>query len=186
MQGTLFDVSPFPEERGLSTSPYRVVYAGSEELKVSLEDYDVMVGSKWRANKDGYPQTGLKKRTRRTLGVSQITWMSHQLVMFLVDRELYWSKMASGYTIDHIYGDRFDCRRDQLRYLTRSDQARNRNRFKGRYPGVYRSGSRWRANVAYKNQRFARGFPDEASAIRWAEQVRAELESGESPEGGNP
>ena len=113
-------------------------------------------GEKWRPIRGGrYVGTGGSKSVvaihRRIMGLSK----------------------GDGKFVDHINGDRFDNRRQNLRVITVAENAQNRVCSGGssQYRGVYRFRNVWRAKVNGKHLGL---FDDELEAARVAAAYRRE------------
>lgn len=83
--------------------------------------------------------------------------------------------------VDHINGNGLDCRRENLRIATRTENARNRRFTKNKtgYMGVYKVVDRYQASVRINGKNKSLGYfktPEEASEAR---EAFARLEFGE-------
>ena len=69
--------------------------------------------------------------------------------------------IPKGFVVDHINGDPLDCRRENLRVVTPSVNARNRrpNRTPtaSRFMGVWKKGNRFRADIMVEGKKIALG-----------------------------
>lgn len=79
--------------------------------------------------------------------------------------------LSSDVDVDHIDGNKFDCRRDNLRTATRAQNQANRDASKNRrYKGVYRSQTptpRWVAKITVGGeQRYLGSFSTPEAAAR--------------------
>lgn len=94
------------------------------------EDYDRVSQFTWRVRPDGYAQ--------RTWGEEGATkhQLLHRFVMNAKEDEL----------VDHENGDRWDCRKENLRVATYSQNGANRKSINA-WRGIFQDGNRWKARI---------------------------------------
>lgn len=105
-----------------------------ESFKVDREDYGTVSRYRWVTNAAGYFVTSLGKRNKHIF--------LHQLVL----------KPPEGKIVDHIDGDKTNCRKENLRLCTYKENAWNStlsSTNKCGYKGVYWASDRkkWRAEI---------------------------------------
>lgn len=92
----------------------------------------------WRLNRGGYVVRSAR------LGDARKTQLLHRVIM----------RAPGGRIVDHVNGDRLDCRRSNLRFATQRENSRNahstRNQKRGQFKGIYwdKSCQKWRAEIA--------------------------------------
>lgn len=96
-----------------------------QKIRLSPEDIGVAGEHQWSLGDNGYP------RTRTLTRELDVTIWLHQVVL-----EAAGGPRKSGYVADHINGVRTDCRRENLRWVTRSQNAQNRGVRRGSFTGV--------------------------------------------------
>ena len=118
---------------------------------VSDEDVDKVRPYRWYL-KDGYAVTSIQyKRVKM-----------HHLIM---------GKPPKGLEIDHANRNRLDNRRENLRFLTRSQNAKNREAGKG----IRQRGSKWEAYIQVDNkQKYLGMFENSAEARETYLQAKKE------------
>lgn len=94
------------------------------------EDHERVSHFAWRLRPDGYIQR---------------TWvedgqMKHELLHRFIMRA------KDGEIVDHENGDRWDCRKENLRVATYSQNGANR-RLEGVWKGIFQDGNRWKARI---------------------------------------
>jgi len=126
---------------------------------VDADDVDIVAGRRWysvESRGTRYAKTGKNSRMHRMiLGVSDPTIV-----------------------VDHINGDGLDNRRSNLRQVDVTANVQNRQRSKsgGRCPGVYREGSKWRAQVTVNYTKHNLGFFElEDDAIKAVNSFRESI-----------
>jgi hypothetical protein len=74
-------------------------------------------------------------------------WYAKRIQNIMLHREIM--QAPDGVEVDHINGNTLDCRKDNLRLVTRRENSLNRKAVYAAsgYRGVYSSGSRWRAII---------------------------------------
>ena len=129
---------------------------------VSPEDADRVLEHTWRL----HTGTGY---ARRSVGRAPI--YLHRWLMGLVP--------GDGLEVDHENRCKLDCRRRNLRVVTRAQNGQNVGSHRdaaSEHRGVRRGGRGWRAEVYVAGHRYYLGmFTDELDAARAAEAARAEL-----------
>lgn len=133
---------------------------------VDAEKYAQVSAFKWYRNNDGYVI-----RIKRH-GNSRETIYLHRFIVGL--------KKGDPRIVDHINGNRLDCRMSNLRIISIKDNNQNRANQKGarsRYRGVHwdKQKRKWRAEHYLNGRRYHLGFfdsEDEAGAVaaRWRKQ----------------
>lgn len=120
-----------------------------EEIQVSDSDYPKLAKQVWHINDHGYPYF--------------IWYSGRRSNKFTMHTEVLPSK--KGFVVDHIDNDRLNCQRENLRYLTHAQNARNRRKFAGasKYKGVVKMpDGKYRAQITHKYRQFIIGrFPKE-------------------------
>lgn len=93
-------------------------------------------------------------------------------------------KPKAGEIVDHINGDRLDCRRANMRNCSPSINTSNQHtatKNKHGYRGVYRRGKSYRSEIYYLGKHYALGtFKTPAAAHRAYLKAKALLHSGKS------
>jgi len=120
--------------------------------KIDLEDVDKIKNYKWYQGSSGYAQSDNVEGKRILL---------HKFLM-----------KSEGFDyIDHINSDKLDNRKDNLRYVTGSENNYNReysSNFENENIGIYYSKSKalWETYIGYKNKKiYLGGFKDKKDAI---------------------
>jgi len=131
---------------------------GFINIKVSASDYDYLTRWSWNLNHpNGYP-----RRSSRQDGKYKTIYLHRQL--------LGWHDKLPE--IDHINGDRWDYRIENLRFCTHSENASNRMNTNNRtgYVGVTQRGNKWIARLKREGKRIWLGThstpEDAAEAIK--------------------
>lgn len=113
--------------------------------KVALVDdgnFEYLSQFKWHAAKDKHIFYAKRNITRAD--GSQRTLKLHQVIL----------PPKKGFITDHENGDGLDCQKQNLRYATRLQNARNRithvKRKTGKYKGVYWDRNKWRVIIKRK------------------------------------
>jgi len=68
------------------------------------------------------------------------------------------TKAKQGEKVDHINGDTLDDRPENLRICTHKQNMRNMKVPEGRYKGISKVGSKWRAKIADEERRLHLGY----------------------------
>lgn len=130
--------------------------------QVSDEDLEAVLAHKWYL-KDGYPSTRLTRSKHTTL---------HSFLM---------GPAPAGMVVDHVNRDRLDNRRENLRFVTRSQNCLNFTKRKAQATSKHRGvcwdkgKEKWRAQLMVDGKRvFCGMFDDEDEAGRAVELKRAE------------
>jgi hypothetical protein len=116
-----------------STDFIEVPLTRGAKAKVSPQDAERVLAHKW-CYIPPYAGRSIKKGA---------TWSTQRLHQFILPVE-------EGMDVDHINGDKLDCRRENLRSASRSENQLNRKaRGKSQYPGVWYdpSRNRWAAGI---------------------------------------
>jgi len=102
----------------------------------------------------------------------------------LVWERMMEAKLPWGFLIDHINGDKLDCRRSNLRLATRSDNEANKKKRRGNTTSKYKGVSKiatakkypWRATITKEKRQTALGtFATEWEAAEAYNQAALEL-----------
>lgn len=120
-----------------------------EEIQVSDADYPKLSKQIWHINDHGY---------------AYFIWYSgRKSYKYTMHTEVLPSK--KGFVVDHEDNNRLNCQRENLRYLTYAQNARNRRKFAGtsKYKGVVKMpDGKFRAQITHKYRQFIIGrFPKE-------------------------
>lgn len=80
---------------------------------------------------------------------------------------------GSGIEIDHINRNPLDCRKENLRICTRSQNLANRKNWTGNYKGVSKQGNKWRAQIKVNKKATYLGLfkTEEEAALRYNEEA---------------
>lgn len=134
---------------------------------ISAKDYDKVKGYSWRAGWNGahthvYACTNVRLATGK-----RYTLRMHRLLV----------GAKPGQTVDHIDNDTLNNRRNNLRFVTRSQNIRNsrKTRNKTGYRGVSQEGNQFCARVQINGRRVRLGWyktASKASKVYDAEQAR--------------
>jgi len=128
---------------------------GTRVATVSDEDFDKVKSKNWHLHKKGYPVTAFKRVTGK--------WTNIPMHRFLLPPK-------EGFEIDHINRDKFDNRRENLRYVLDCHNSRNTNVRRNNklgYKGVCIQKNRFRAAIRVNGKRKHLGSfrsPEEAYA----------------------
>lgn len=121
-------------------------------IKIDPEDYDrIMAAGPWHIDSHGYPAHSQGKQT------------------LLLHRFVMGCDYGDDLTVDHINRDPLDCRKENLRLVTKSENARNRSKHKvggSKYKGVSKSGKNYMARIRDLSgtQRYLGSFKHEVDA----------------------
>jgi len=120
---------------------------------IDLEDFDKIAKWKWYKDKKGYA----------------VNYKGQKMHHFIAPKE-------DGLQIDHINRVKADNRQNNLRYVTVSENARNRRRLKDTvnpFAGVSRHKNKWRAYIHLKTEHGAKNkylglfdTPEQAARVR--------------------
>lgn len=141
--------------------------AGSRScfVTVSREDRDRLKEHRWSIHPTGYA-------IRRD-------WIGEKRVTLYLHREVMGLKYGDPEVVDHLSGEKLDCRRENLRILDEpgwNGQNVRRSGGSSRFRGVAASGKKWRARVSHKGESFELGsFDREIDAAIAAELKRQEI-----------
>jgi len=131
--------------------------------KVSLEDFERVAAFRWYLHRTLSPDTFYVCTNEYAGGKPRKIYL-HRFVM----------DAAPGTFIDHINCDGFDCRRENLRFVTRAQNAKNRRssaKSTSSYLGVFwlKKFNRWVAKIVVKKGEkviYLGRFTDEKAAAR--------------------
>lgn len=130
---------------------------------IDFADFERLGRRRWSLGKRGYPRARIDGKAQ----------MMHRIVM---DLEL--ADDATGLLeVDHINGDRLDCRRSNLRMVTRAQNHQNRHRTRSRYRGTSWEAARglWKAQATLDGRNYFLGrYVSEEAAAAAAARWRAE------------
>ena len=137
----------------------------------AIVDFDLYQKYKsftWWLSTHGYAKTDVYKNGKRR------TVFLHQEIM----------GKKEGFEIDHINGNRLDNRRENLRFVTRSQNnmnARKRGNTTSKYKGVsfHKERKKWRAYIFVRNKQISLGLFDNERDAALAYNTRANIEFGE-------
>lgn len=158
---------------------YKKLQLGDQEntALVSADKYnEVIKAGPWRLNKQlGYVVSSKYNKETKT----PETIYLHRFVMGLTK--------GDGKIVDHINGDRLDCRNENLRLVTKAENAQNRTRAVGalKFRGVSkRENGRYRISVQIPNGggRIRKQFKTELEAAFAAEALRAKYQPMAQPD----
>jgi hypothetical protein len=119
-------------------------------------DFAALSAFSWYAHNTG-GRGHIGKRPARRTSISE-----GRKVLFLVHHLV---KAPAGMVVDHINGNPWDNRRENLRVCTHAENLRNRAKHRGTsnvYKGVYARGRRWIAIIGFEGQAFILGAYDAA------------------------
>jgi hypothetical protein len=148
----------------------------NEEFYFDLEDYEKIKDFVWNKDKNGYIHSGVYKNEIYT------TVKFHRLVMNVEEKECH---------VDHIYHQKHDNRKTQLRLVNSQQNAINRSLCNINTSGVtgvyyHNKDKNWVASLTHNKDRLAKEFKtfDEAVAQRkaWEEIYFQEFAYQEPPE----
>jgi hypothetical protein len=134
-------------------------------ILVSPEDEDLKVGRTWHVDSKGY--------LRATYGHDTKVWL-HQIIL----ERMTGIKpgRASGMQGDHIYGNKLDNRRSELRLTTHAGNNQNRPLKIFRGTTWNKCSEKWQAHVGHRGKTYYLGlFTDRNKAAKVAENKRSEL-----------
>lgn len=120
---------------------------------VDSVDFDRVSQHKWFAVNGGYAQSN-------SAGLPRRTWL-HRFILGLGREKI---------EVDHVNGDRLDCRKSNLRLATSQENKRNSRKTKretsSRFKGVTWNRRRWQAQiyVNYKSRYLGRFLTEEDAA----------------------
>lgn len=120
--------------------------------KVALiddEDFERVVRHRWSMSKSGYASGAVN------INGQHKKVLLHRMILLA----------PSGTSVDHINGNRLDCRRSNLRLATRTENARNQRKRPSRsqFKGVawHERARKWQAGICIKGRRIHLGLFDE-------------------------
>lgn len=111
-----------------------------EEFYFDLEDYDKIKNYSWNISNDGYVTANCCREDGRWTKIKM-----HRLVMNVADNSII---------VDHIYHNKNDNRKSQLRIATYSQNAQNHIPYLNRDlpPGIYKYKDKWRVGIGLDNR----------------------------------
>lgn len=124
---------------------------------VDDEDYPQLSKLKWT-----FAQAGTKS------GYAMHYYREGAKVKAIIMHRLVMGAMC-GEILDHKNGNGLDNRKENLRFCTAGENARNKRPRDGKYKGVTASGKKWAAQITYKRTHFYLGTFDtpEAAALAY-------------------
>lgn len=130
------------------------VKGSDRPMLVDDTDYEWMSKVNWRVESKGYPRSGKA--------------MAHHAVLGVEYDRLSRPKLPPGRVADHINRDKFDNRRQNLRWVTPSENGFNRGPKKGKkYKGIWKNYNSWTAQIEIKGQyKYLGTYKDPESAAR--------------------
>ena len=139
------------------------IYTGNTKKPILLDDDDFRLSYlKWTETPNGYAVTNIKHR-----GVYKTSLLHHMIL----DKK-------PKLDIDHINGNKLDCRKENLRHITRSENNFNRGAYhtnKLSVRGVYKS-VRYVVDIRTPNKgkRFVKSFNNQKQAEEYAAMIYKE------------
>lgn len=131
---------------------------------ISECDYELVSQIEWHAKRDG----------RRYYACG---WVGPHESRKLVKLHRFILNPPDDMEVDHINGNGLDCRRENMRVCTKTQNMRNRRKFKGvsRYKGVdwYGRSNKWRARIRVNGKLLHLGYFEEESAAARAYDLAA-------------
>lgn len=117
---------------------------------VDAADAEAVLGCSWYLDHEGY-------------AMSKTSGEAVRLHRFLMTP-------GAGLEVDHINGDRLDCRRSNMRIVTHAEQMQNRRTPNGAYRGVYRDARDgvWYGQVKHMGRRHTTVRSRDREAVREA------------------
>lgn len=131
-----------------------------EEFYFDLEDYDKIEPYNWHKDSNGYIVASLNKHTKM-----------HRLVMGATNPDI---------KVDHIYHNKFDNRKSQLRLVSDSQNQQNRGIIQSNtsgHTGVYwhKNKNKWESLIAINRKlKYLGMFDDYAQAVKVREKAEKE------------
>lgn len=120
------------------------------------EDFPRVAESSWHVREDGYVQ---RTWTREGKIFHELL---HRFVMNAEPDDI----------VDHENTDRWDCRKENLRVATLSQNAANRS-FAGPWKGIFRHGNKWKARIKIHQQNIYLGCFDTSQEAALAYDLAA-------------
>jgi hypothetical protein len=122
-----------------------------------LEDHELISRFNWSLHSQGYAQTTINGKTV----------LMHRLILGIV--------YSPGIEVDHIFHNKLDNRRANIRICTRSENSRNSRKIKkcsSKFKGVYWDKNTWHAQIKRGNRIVNLGrFQSENTAGRVYDQI---------------
>lgn len=137
----------------------KLILPSGHVVLIDDADMPVLDGRIWHADRRDHTVYVRGRRPKQQVGGDYL----HNLIL--------------GGLADHIDGNGLDCRRSNLRLATQAQNCLNRSAKKGkRFKGVYRSSSRYYAEIYFKGERRASyGHATEEGAARAYDAMAVEL-----------
>ena len=140
-----------------------------------------IVGRGWTVKKAGYaPNWHYYAIDRQNIAGERIDVMLHNEIW----ERFSGAAVPRGFLVDHINGDKMDCRRSNLRLATRAENEANKGKRRGKttskYKGVNRSQTAkqrpWRAMITVRGKQVPLGFyADEWEAAQAYNKAAVEI-----------
>lgn len=135
---------------------------GGEIFQIDYEDYEMVSQYRWVTNRAGYFVASLGSRDENHIFL-------HRMIM----------KPSDGEVVDHIDGDIRNCRRENLRICSNTENSRNANLSRNNqsgFKGVYWAADRgkWRAEITVDRKHIHIGSFDSAVEAAQAYDSAAE------------
>lgn len=129
-----------------------------DRVLVSPQDYLLFKHMKWGIDKNGYVRTWRHKKLEKYKYKTIVTLL-HNLIV----------RPKAGYVVDHINRNKLDNRRENLRLVTRAENAIN-TYFFDKASGVRKRNKKWLASGHIKNKSIYLGsFDSKEEAITMRE-----------------
>lgn len=145
---------------------------GRDNLFLKLDDEDAdLAAISWYAHKSRSGE--YYAAHREGSGARERVW-AHELVM----EQVVLRELAADELVDHINRDKLDCRRDNLRIATKSQNAINKTKDRriatSRYKGVSKARNKWKASIQVNKKTIYIGTFDteRAAAILYNDAAR--------------
>ena len=142
-------------EIGEKTKKINEFVVDGDAVKIKLSN-----ANKWmEMDLDKWEEVGKSKCWRYHLGYAA-TWDDGQLILCHV---LLFPDCPDGMVRDHIDGNRLNNKRENIRFVTKQQNAWNHKDLvscKSGVSGVYKQGSRWRAHIFRGGRRISLGMYD--------------------------
>jgi hypothetical protein len=126
--------------------PLHGKYGSGKTVKVDDEDYERLASRKWHVDNCGY----VRCHELKSVNPARPVILMHRLIMH--------DKLAKGLMIDHINGDKFDNRKQNLRTCSNQQNMCNRNKpnrkIKGAKASIYKGvrgygrNGKWEARIS--------------------------------------
>lgn len=120
-----FDKDAAPIDEGDLPDDVRIISIGAQaqfQVKVSGVDYDALIQNRWTFTRSSLRGRSIYARRHIRRAGSRITLLMHR---FILETLMGLAPPSENHTGDHINGDTLDNRRENLRWLTPSQQRKN-------------------------------------------------------------